>query len=293
MESNNTEKYSLTWFLYVLECTDNKYYVGITYGIKRRLRKHFRGKGGAVFTKIYPPLKCVELFKLPTESRDEAELYENYKTIQYAVMYGSDNVAGGNFIVRDANSRKRGIDNAIKKNKLIVHGKEYTTNDEKILLKLTECRISELNGLCPEEISETILIEQEANKENNINSNIHICLPFDKVEPLIAHIECLKHKTLVAMSLIYKNKPSRMVKVCLGDINRKEMTISVPRKKSSTIAPMEQGLLDLIEKYYKAEAIKPKDFLFKGKEEGHRWGCGNSATIISEIKKQNNILNLL
>lgn len=292
MESNNTEKYSLTWFIYVLECTDNKYYVGITYDIKRRLRKHFRGKKGAVFTKIYRPLKCVELLKLPTESRDEAELYENYKTIEYAVMYGSENVAGGNFIARDSNSRKRGIDNAIKKNKLIVHGKQYTINDEKILLKLTECRISELNGLCPEEISETILIEQEENNINS-NSNIQICLPYDKVEPLIAHIDCLKHKTLVAMSLIYKNKPGRMAKVLLCDINRKEMTISVPRKKNSTIAPMELGLLDLIEKYYKAEAIKPKDFLFKGKEEGHRWGCGNSATIISEIKKQINILNRL
>src|ERR1035437_4708230 len=85
------EKYSLKWFLYVLYCTDNKYYIGISYSIIKRLKQHVNGKKkGAVFTKIYHPIKCLELFELPTESRDEAELYENYKTIEYAVIFGSD-----------------------------------------------------------------------------------------------------------------------------------------------------------------------------------------------------------
>src|ERR1035437_9325233 len=89
--ASSTEKYSLKWFLYVLYCTDNKYYIGISYNIIKRLKHHFnRKKQGAVFTKIYHPIKCLELFELPTESRDEAELYENYKTIEYAVIFGSD-----------------------------------------------------------------------------------------------------------------------------------------------------------------------------------------------------------
>lgn len=286
---NNTEKYSLTWFLYVLECTDNRYYVGITYNVKKRLWNHFNGRKGAVFTTIYPPIKCIELFKLPTEVWDEAELYENYKTIEYAIKYGGENVAGGGFCLRDDLSRKRGIDNAIKNNEVSIAGKKYKLNDETLLKNLVESKILELYELSLEEISESIIKKQQLNKSNNLNSNIIEFLRFDEIEPLIADIICLKHKTLVAMSLIYKNKPSRMVRIKLEHINRKEMTLDVPRRKNTISSPMEQGLLNLIETYYKAEINKPTDFLFKGVEEGHHWGCGYTKKILSEIKKHKNL----
>lgn len=231
MKFDNTEQLSLKWFLYVLECSDNKYYVGIAYNIKKRLWGHFNGNHGAVFTKIHPPIRCIELFELPTEIRDEAELYENYKTIECAIKYGGENVAGGGFCLRDDLCRKRGIENAIKNNEVKIAGQKHKLNDETLLSKLKKSRISELYELSPLEIGENIKKEQELDKSNYINLSVHACLPFDEIEPMIANIGCLKHKALVAMSLIYKNKPSRMVQLRLEQINRKEMTIGVPKKK--------------------------------------------------------------
>ena len=145
---------SLKWFLYTIYCNDNKYYVGICYDILKRLKQHFKqAKQGAIFTKIYQPIKCLELLELPTESWDEAEIYENFKTIEYAKKFGTGNVAGGNFTTRDYNNRKRSIDSVIKKNKINIHDKQYSLSDETILLKLNQSKIIELSGLKPEEIN--------------------------------------------------------------------------------------------------------------------------------------------
>lgn len=338
------------WFLYVLECNNNKIYVGITYGIKKRILQHLEGRG-ATFTKKNPPLQCIELFELDDISRDEAELYETYKTIEWATKIGGENVAGGVFCVTDDGSRKRAIDNAIKKNEINICGKQYKLNDETLISKLKECSISEISdyvtnvtkteiqkaieektpitiegsylfsnkpttilSFCKENTQyinidgsndgyefwrvvfnpKKIKIGQitkkiEQNKETKEETNRGYS--FDEVNLMVRHIECLKHKTLVAMCLLYKNKPGRMVRIKLEDINRREMTINIPRKigNPSSTLPMEQGLLDLIEIYYKNEKIKPTYFLFMGNNIGHYWGGGNVSKLLLEIKKTPNI----
>ena len=69
---------------YVLELTDNKYYVGKTKDIKNRIENHFT-TGGSSFTKIYKPLKIV----LIRHQNQEKEL-----TIEYMKKYGWQNVRG-------------------------------------------------------------------------------------------------------------------------------------------------------------------------------------------------------
>ena len=86
-------KSSLKSYAYVLECSDNKYYVGIAYNLQERLKSHFSDRGGSVFTKIYKPIKCIATYDLNTESRDESELIESLLTIHYAKIYGYENVA--------------------------------------------------------------------------------------------------------------------------------------------------------------------------------------------------------
>ena len=46
------------WFLYILECSDGKFYTGITKDMERRLKTHNEGKG-ANFTRIRRPVKMI------------------------------------------------------------------------------------------------------------------------------------------------------------------------------------------------------------------------------------------
>ena len=49
---------SLKLYAYVLECVENKYYVGIAYNLEKRILQHISsGKRSAIFTKIYKPIK--------------------------------------------------------------------------------------------------------------------------------------------------------------------------------------------------------------------------------------------
>lgn len=55
------------WFLYILRCQDNSFYIGITPDIKARLAKHNQGKG-AHYTKARLPVRLVYTEKLLNKS---------------------------------------------------------------------------------------------------------------------------------------------------------------------------------------------------------------------------------
>jgi len=46
----------MTWIVYILECSDNSLYTGITNNLERRLEEHRTGRG-AKYTKHRRPLK--------------------------------------------------------------------------------------------------------------------------------------------------------------------------------------------------------------------------------------------
>src|SRR5438128_751943 len=78
----------MSW-VYVLKCTDNKYYVGITNNIQRRYEEHEKGCG-ANWTNEYPPIDIE--WTGPSYKNLECE-----KTIEYMERYGIDNVRGGSY----------------------------------------------------------------------------------------------------------------------------------------------------------------------------------------------------
>jgi putative endonuclease len=47
-----------TWYVYVLECTGGKLYIGITNDLARRFDKHASGKG-AIYTRLNPPIRLL------------------------------------------------------------------------------------------------------------------------------------------------------------------------------------------------------------------------------------------
>ena len=63
------------YFLYILQCSDETLYTGITTNLDRRIKEHNSSKLGAKYTKIRRPVKLV--FSKEFENRSEASKEES------------------------------------------------------------------------------------------------------------------------------------------------------------------------------------------------------------------------
>lgn len=66
---NSRKRLKEKWFLYILKCTDESLYTGITKDLERRFRMHAEGRG-ARYTRARRPLAMVyqEAFRSRTEA---------------------------------------------------------------------------------------------------------------------------------------------------------------------------------------------------------------------------------
>ena len=85
------------WYLYVLQCENELFYIGTTMFPYQRIDNHFEGFG-ANFTKKNKPLNIVDLYSLDTFDRKEAYKYECEKTKEYRNIFGCDKVVGGKYL---------------------------------------------------------------------------------------------------------------------------------------------------------------------------------------------------
>ena len=76
--------------VYILKLEDNKYYVGKTKTLKRRLQQHFNGNG-SIWTQKYKPIELDDVYN------NCGEFDEEKYTFHYMKKYGIDNVRGGSF----------------------------------------------------------------------------------------------------------------------------------------------------------------------------------------------------
>ncbi len=76
--------------IYILELTNNKYYVGKTTNPTFRLEQHFNNNGSA-WTQKYKPIKVIEIIP----NCDDFD--EDKFTLKYMSLYGVNNVRGGTF----------------------------------------------------------------------------------------------------------------------------------------------------------------------------------------------------
>jgi len=74
-------------YIYVLQLVDDRYYVGRTTNILKRIEQHFTGRG-AIYTKRYKPLKVIEVI-LELTRHDET-----IKTFEIMAKYGWEKVRG-------------------------------------------------------------------------------------------------------------------------------------------------------------------------------------------------------
>lgn len=76
--------------LYVLKCSGDKYYVGCTNNLLRRLNEHFSGNGSE-WTKLHKPVKLVYI-------KDTVSgLEEDMLTKEYMIKYGISQVRGARY----------------------------------------------------------------------------------------------------------------------------------------------------------------------------------------------------
>lgn len=62
------------WFVYIVQCSDNTLYTGITTNLTRRLNEHNGTKKGAKYTRYRQPVKIV--YQEEYETRSKASIRE-------------------------------------------------------------------------------------------------------------------------------------------------------------------------------------------------------------------------
>jgi predicted GIY-YIG superfamily endonuclease len=110
-------------YIYVLKLVEERYYIGRTGNILRRIEEHFTG-GGSIYTRKYKPIKVIEVQEeLTTDD-------ERIKTLEIMEKYGWEKVRGACWcsleIIKPDFEKSR--KSKPKKNKKFV----YHENDEKI-----------------------------------------------------------------------------------------------------------------------------------------------------------------
>lgn len=91
--------------VYVIECVDKHYYVGVTSDLKRRYQKHKLGTG-AEFTKRHKPVKLFDSYPIGEMTIDEAEKYENARALEIIQVLGLARVRGGKYFSGNIKSKK-------------------------------------------------------------------------------------------------------------------------------------------------------------------------------------------
>ena len=62
------------YFVYILQCSDNTFYTGITTNLERRVKEHNTSKIGAKYTKVRRPVKLI--YSKEFNNRSEASVEE-------------------------------------------------------------------------------------------------------------------------------------------------------------------------------------------------------------------------
>ena len=87
--------------VYVLQCENEKYYIGSTRNRKKRYRQHFENpRGGSKWTRKHKPIKVIAEYKrIP---KRYLMGMESQKTAEYMMKFGVNNVRGASYcILRD------------------------------------------------------------------------------------------------------------------------------------------------------------------------------------------------
>ena len=90
------------WWLYVLKCEHDKWYIGITSQTpEKRFQEHLHGRK-SYWTEEHPPIKIADRKYLGDLSLNEAKQYENKVVRTYMRQKGVNKVRGGDLLQKQA-----------------------------------------------------------------------------------------------------------------------------------------------------------------------------------------------
>lgn len=58
----------MAYFVYILECKNNRFYTGYTTDLDARYEKHVNGTGRCKFTRSFPPIRIAASWQFATKS---------------------------------------------------------------------------------------------------------------------------------------------------------------------------------------------------------------------------------
>lgn len=81
-----------TWYLYVLQCSDNSLYTGITTDVERRVEEHNSSPKGARYTRSRRPVQLVHIEEYPDRSTatKEERLFKKLRRQQKLQRIGKE-----------------------------------------------------------------------------------------------------------------------------------------------------------------------------------------------------------
>jgi predicted GIY-YIG superfamily endonuclease len=82
--------------LYALRLEDNCWYIGQSWDVEQRFKRHVKGKG-ARWTKLHMPIEVAEIRDTKVRIDSEAAKLEDSMTLEYATRYGVEVVRGGGY----------------------------------------------------------------------------------------------------------------------------------------------------------------------------------------------------
>lgn len=92
---HNNDKKSNTWYVYILECSDNTFYTGITVDLERRLSEHNDdNKLGSRYTRSRRPVSLVyseSCSDRSAASRREAAIRKMSRRLKLCLIEGYSN----------------------------------------------------------------------------------------------------------------------------------------------------------------------------------------------------------
>jgi predicted GIY-YIG superfamily endonuclease len=103
-----------TSYIYVLKLVEDRYYIGRTDNILRRIEEHFTNNG-SIYTKKFKPLKVIEVEEEKTREDEKC------KTLDYMKKYGWEKVRGSHWCsleIKNPPKNKKTIKRFLFENKI-------------------------------------------------------------------------------------------------------------------------------------------------------------------------------
>ncbi|WP_447749018.1 GIY-YIG nuclease family protein [Pseudomonas nicosulfuronedens] len=95
-------------FVYVLELSGDRYYVGLSKNPDQRIKEHFAGQGSS-WTKRHRPIEVIKIIETNARTWRRALEIETHLTLELMRVFGWRNVRGGPFTARDLVSEPRSL----------------------------------------------------------------------------------------------------------------------------------------------------------------------------------------